>query len=80
MPRKIQQQHPHLGMQKVENFVRSYLCKNWWNLQRAIEKSLDTTDDPRPMFFVIASNLNKFVTGTKTQADLAMVEAAQICD
>jgi hypothetical protein len=80
LPKMSVQDHPQLGPQKIENYVRRFLCENWWHLQRAIKKSLETTDDPRPPHFVIASNLDKFVAGPKTSADLAVADAARIRD
>jgi hypothetical protein len=64
----------------LENYVRTFLCENWWHLQRAIKKSLETKDDPRPPCFVIASNLNRFVAEPKTLADLAVADTARIRD
>ncbi len=72
--------HPQLGHRKVENYVRTFLCENWWHLQRAIKKSLGTTDDPRPPFFVIASYLDKFIAEPKTHADFAVAETTRIRD
>lgn len=80
LPRTVFQEHPQMGRHKIENYVRTFLCENWWHLQRAIKKSLETKDDPRPPFFVIASNLYKFVAEPKTFADLAVAEAARIRD
>jgi hypothetical protein len=80
LPRNVVQEHRQLGTLKIENYVRTFLCENWWHLQRAIKKSLETKDDPRPPFFVIASNLDKFVAEPKTFADLAVAEAARIRD
>lgn len=80
LPRIVFQEHPQMGRLKIENYVRTFLCENWWHLQRAIKKSLETKDDPRPPFFVIASNLDKFVAEPKTHADLAVAEAARIRD
>jgi hypothetical protein len=69
-----------MGRHKIENYVRTFLCENWRHLQRAIKKTLETKDDPRPPFFVIASNLDKFVAEPKTHADLAVAETARIRD
>jgi len=80
LPRTVVQEHPQMGRLKIENYVRTFLCENWWYLQRAIKKALETTDDPRPPFFVIAFNLDKFVAEPKTHADLAVAEAARIRD
>jgi hypothetical protein len=80
LPRIVFQEHPQMGRHKIENYVRTFLCENWWHLQRAIKKSLETKDDPRPPFFVIASNLDKFVAEPKTFADLAVAETARIRD
>jgi hypothetical protein len=80
LPKIVFQEHPQMGRHKIENYVRIFLCENWWHLQRAIKKSLETKDDPRPPFFVIASNLDKFVGEPKTHADLAVAEAARIRD
>jgi hypothetical protein len=80
LPRIIVQEHPQMGVRKIDNYARAFLCENWWHLQRAIKKSLETKDDPRPPFFVIASNLDKFVAEPKTFADLAVAEAARIRD
>jgi len=80
LPRTVVQEHPQMGPQKIENYVRTFLCENWWHLQRAIKESLETKDDPRPPFFIIASNLNKFVAEPKTFADLAVADTARIRD
>jgi hypothetical protein len=80
LPRTVVQEHPQMGPQKIENYVRTFLCENWWHLQRAIKNSLESKDDPRPPFFVIASNLNKFVAEPKTFADSAVAEIARIRD
>jgi hypothetical protein len=80
LPRTVVQEHPQMGRLKIDNYVRTFLCENWWHLQRAIKKSLQTKDDPRPPFFIIASNLDKFVAEPKTHADLAVAEAARIRD
>jgi hypothetical protein len=80
LPRTVVQEHPQMGPLKVENYVRTFLCENWWQLQRAIRKTLETTVDPRPPFFVIASNLDRFVAEPKTFADLAVADAARIRD
>jgi hypothetical protein len=80
LPKRVIHEHPQLGRRKVENYARQFLCENWFHLQRAINKSLETQDDPRPTFFVIASNLNKFVGEPKTQADSAVAETARIRD
>jgi hypothetical protein len=64
----------------VDNYAREFLCKNWFHLQRAIKKSIEDSDDPRPPAFVIASNLNKFVDEPKSQADSAVAEIARIRD
>lgn len=80
LPRVIVQEHSQMGPQKIENYTRTFLCENWWHLQRAIKKSVETKDDQRPPFFVIASNLDKFVAEPKTFADLAIAEAARIRD
>jgi hypothetical protein len=80
LPRTVVQEHPQMGRLKIENYVRTFLCENWWHLQRAIKKYLETKDDPRPPFFVIASNLDKFVAEPKTHADLAVADAARIRD
>jgi hypothetical protein len=80
LPKTVWQTHPTIGSQKVDNYVRTYLSENWWYLQRAIEKSLQSNDDPRPMHFIIASNFNKFVREPKTHADIAMAKAEIISD
>ena len=72
--------HPQLGRRKVENYVRIFLCENWWHLQRAINRASEVSDDPRPPYFVIASNLDKYIAEPKTHADLAVSEAARIRD
>ncbi len=80
LPRTVVQEHPQMGRLKIENYVRTFLCENWWHLQRAIKKCLETKDDPRPPFFVIASNLDKFVAEPRTHADLAVADATRIRD
>ena len=80
LPKTLVQEHSQMRPRKVENYARRFLCENWFHLQRAIRKSLETKDDLRPTFFVIASNLNKFVDEPKTQADLAVAETARIRD
>ena len=80
LPKKVLQTHPTIGPQKVDNYVRTHLSDNWWCLQQAIEKSVQITDDPRPMPFIIASNFNKFVGKPKTYADIAAAKAKRISD
>lgn len=80
LPKTILLTHPAMGSQKVANYVKAKLCENWWYLQRAIEKSLTTKDDPRPMHFVIASNFDKLIAEPRTFADSALATAASICD
>jgi hypothetical protein len=78
LPKSTILDHPQLGRRKAENYVRVFLCENWWHLQRAIKRTLETTDDPRPPYFVIASNMDKFISEPKTHADLAVAEGARI--
>jgi hypothetical protein len=80
LPRMAKHDHPQIGSQKIENYTRVFLCENWWYLQRAIKKSLETTDDPRPLHFIIVSNLDKFIGEPKTQADLAIAQTMKIRD
>lgn len=80
LPQTVLQEHPTLGSQRVDNYVRTHLCENWWYLQRAIEKSLQTTDDPRPMHFIIASNFDNLLGEPKTFADSAVAKTQRICD
>jgi hypothetical protein len=80
LPKVIMQTHPTMGRHKCENYVRSYLCENWWDLQRAVELSLKTADDPRPMHFTIAANLDLCIGQPKTMADVALAKAARLRD
>lgn len=80
LPKTVWQTHPIMGSQKVDNYVRTHLCENWWYLQRAIEKSLQPNDDPRPMHFIISSNFDKLLGELRTYADSAVAKAARICD
>ena len=80
LPKTVWQTHPSIGSQKVDNYVRTYLSENWWYLQGAIEKSLRSNHDPRPMHFIIGSNFNKFIGEPKTHADMAVAKAARISD
>jgi hypothetical protein len=80
LPKTVLLTHPAMGSQRVDNYVKIQLCQNWWYLQRAIEKSLITKDDPRPMHFVIASNFDKLIAEPRTFADSAMAKSASICD
>jgi hypothetical protein len=80
LPKTVMQTHPTIGKHKCENYVRSYLSDNWWDLERAISASLETKNDPRPMHFIIATNLDLFVGQSKTLADVALAKAARLCD
>ena len=79
LPKTVLLEHPVMGSQRVDNYVKAKLCENWWYLQRAIERSVQSHDDPRPMHFIIASNFDKFVNGPRTHADSAIAKAASIC-
>jgi hypothetical protein len=80
LPKTMVTKHPTMGTNRVDNYVKSQLCENWWYLQRAIEKSLQTNDDPRPVHFIIAANFDKLLAEPRTYADLAMAKAGRLCD
>jgi hypothetical protein len=79
LPKTILLTHPTMGSRRVDNYTRTHLCENWWYLQCAIEKSQKSTDDPRPMHFVIAANFDKLLGEPRTYADSAIAKAASIC-
>src|SRR5580692_1591562 len=60
-PKTMVTTHPTMGTNRVDNYVKAKLCENWWYLQRAIERSLQAKDDPRPMHFIIASTFDKLI-------------------
>jgi hypothetical protein len=80
LPKMVIYEHSQMRPRKVENYVRTFLCRNWWYLLQAIKKSLETADDPRPPYFLIASNLEKFIAEPKTSADLAIAETMKLRD
>jgi hypothetical protein len=80
LPKVVVQTHPTMGKYKCDNFVRAYLSDNWWDLERAIKASLETKNDPRPLYFIIAANLDIFVGQPKTLADVALAKAARLRD
>jgi hypothetical protein len=80
LPRVVMQTHPTMGKHKCDNYVRSHLCENWWDMERAIELSLKTTDDLRPMHFTIAANFDLCIGQPKTMADVALAKAARLRD
>jgi len=80
LPKAVMQTHPTIGRHKCENYVRTYLSDNWWDLERAITASLETKNDRRPMHFIIAANLDVFVGQAKTLADVALAKAARLRD
>jgi hypothetical protein len=80
LPKTVVTTHPTMGTNRVDNYVRAKLCENWWYLQRAIERSLQAKDDPRPMHFIIASNFDKIIAEPRTYLDSALAKAASICD
>jgi hypothetical protein len=80
LPKTVIQTDPTMGRHKCDNYVRAYLSENWWDLERAIKVSLETKNDPRPMYFVIAANLDVFVGQPKTLADVALAKAARLRD
>ena len=80
LPKTVVTTHPTMGTNRVDNYVRAKLRENWWYLQRAIERSLQAKDDPRPMHFIIASDFDKIIAEPRTFADSAMAKAASIRD
>ena len=80
LPKTVMQTHPSIGRHKCDNYVRTYLSENWWDLERAIKASLEPKDDPKPMYFVIAANLDLMVGQPKTLADVALAKAARLRD
>jgi hypothetical protein len=80
LAKTVMQTHPTIGRHKCENYVRTYLSDNWWDLERAIKATLETKNDPRPMHFIIAANLDVFVGQPKTLADVALAKAARLRD
>jgi len=79
LPKTVRTRIPgETKFQKADNYVRTYLSENWWYLQHAIEKSVQITDDPRPMPFIICSTFNELLGSARTAADLVMAEAARI--
>lgn len=81
LPKKLKMRLPgDTKPRYVDNYVRRYLCENWWFLKRAIERSLQTNSDTRPMHFIIASTFDKVIGESRTHADSAMAKAESICE
>lgn len=78
LPKMVLQTHPTLGTLKIENYVRKHLADNWWYLQRAIEESVRSADDPRPMPFRICAIFHKLLANSGGAAESVLAEAARI--
>jgi hypothetical protein len=79
LPKTVQARRPGQSKpQKTDNFVRTYLSANWWYLERAIERSVQPHNDPRPMPYLISSHFNSLLGSPKNATDLFIAETAKL--